>query len=50
MRGRGAHWEAIWDLFRATCRRLGLAHAGREAAPVEPLAPRRRASGQLEFF
>jgi DNA repair photolyase len=50
MRGRGAHWETVWDLFRVTCRRLGLAHSEREAAPVEPLAPRRRAPGQLELF
>ena len=50
MRGRGAHWEVVHDLFRVTCRRLGLAHTEREAAPVELLTPRQRGECQLELF
>jgi DNA repair photolyase len=50
MVGRGAHWEAVSDLFRITCKRLGLAHTEREAAPVEPLAPPRRGPEQLRLF
>jgi len=50
MRGRGAHWDAVWDLFRVSCRRLGLECTEREAAPVEPLAPPRRGPEQLRLF
>jgi hypothetical protein len=50
MRGQGAHWEAMWDLFRVTCRRLGLSHTERESAPIEPIAPRRRGERQRELF
>lgn len=50
MRGRGAHWDAVWDLFRVTCRRLGLAHTERDAEPAEPLAPPRRGPEQLLLF
>lgn len=50
MSGHGAHWDSIWDLFRLTCRRLGLSHTERDATPVEPLAPERRGEQQLELF
>ncbi len=47
MRGQGARWALVEDLFAATCRRLGL-NAGED--DDEPATTFRRPSAQLSLF
>ncbi len=49
MRGQGARWESVQQLFRMQCRRLGLEHG--ESASAEGFGrSEARDGGQLELF
>jgi DNA repair photolyase len=53
MRGQGARWDAVTELFALTCKRLGFEARGERMVDSEPEAPAstfERPSAQLKLF